>query len=113
MEKMKKANIIKIGKKIKSIRKSNGYTQERLAEKLECATRYIGDIEQDKSRPSYEILVRICNTFNISMDEIFSDYLDLKDKAQSNLALNGFEKLKPNNQETIIHLIEYFNKNAK
>jgi len=109
---MKKASVIKIGKKLQSIRKTHGYTQEKMAEKIECSTRYIGDIEQDRSKPSYEVLVKICNTFNISMDEIFSGYLDIKDRKESNVSLYGFEKLKQNNKETIVHLIEYFNKNA-
>lgn len=109
---MKKLNVIKIGKKLQSIRRANGYTQEKLAEKIECSTRYIGDIEQDKSKPSYEVLVRICNTFNIGMDEIFSSYLEIKSKEESNVALYGFEKLKQNNKDTIVHMIEYFNKNA-
>lgn len=109
---MKKLNVIKIGKKLQSIRKANGYTQEKLAEKIECSTRYIGDIEQDKSKPSYEVLVRICNTFNIGMDEIFSSYLEIKSKEESNVALYGFEKLKQNNKDTIVHMIEYFNRNA-
>ena len=109
---MKKARVIKIGKKLQSIRKTYGYTQEGLAEKIECSTRYIGDIEQDRSKPSYEVLVRICNAFNISMDEIFSEYLNVKERKESNMSLYGFEKLKQNNKETIVHLIEYFNKNA-
>ena len=109
---MKKASVIKIGKKLQSIRKTHGYTQEKMAEKIECSTRYIGDIEQDRSKPSYEVLVKICNTFNISMDEIFSGYLNIKDRKESNISLYGFEKLKQNNKETIVHLIEYFNKNA-
>lgn len=109
---MKKLKVIKIGKKLQTIRKTYGYTQEKLAEKIECSTRYIGDIEQDRSKPSYEVLVKICNTFNIGMDEIFSAYLDIKGRAESNISLYGFEKLKQNNKETIIHLIEYFNKNA-
>ena len=75
---MKKLKVIKIGKKLQSIRKTFGYTQEKLAEEIECSTRYIGDIEQDRSKPSYEVLVKICNTFNIGMDEIFSEYLDIK-----------------------------------
>ena len=96
---MKKVSVIKIGKKLQSIRRTYGYTQEKMAEKIECSTRY-------------EVLVKICNTFNISMDEIFSGYLDIKDRKESNVSLYGFEKLKQNNKETIIHLIEYFNKNA-
>ena len=32
---MKKTSLIKIGKNIQKIRKSNGYTQEKLAEEIE------------------------------------------------------------------------------
>ena len=110
---MKKAKEIVIGKKLQNIRKAYGYTQEKLAEKIECSTRYIGDIEQDKSKPSYEVIVKICNTFNIGLDEIFSDYLKIKKKQENlNISLYGFEKLKEHNKDTIIHLIEYFNKEA-
>ncbi len=109
---MKKLKVIKIGKKLQALRKNYGYTQEQLAEKIECSTRYIGDIEQDRSNPSYEVLIKICNTFNIGMDEIFSSYLNIKERKETNLMLYGFEKLKQNNKETIAHLIEYFNKNA-
>ena len=107
---MKKLNTIKIGKKLQAIRKIYGYTQEALAEKVECSTRYIGDVEQDRSKPSYEILVRICNTFNIGMDEIFSSYLHIKNDEDVDIVKCGFEKLKKNNRDTIVHLIEYFNK---
>lgn len=107
---MKKAGVIKIGKNIQAIRKSHGYTQERLAEAIECSPRYIGDIEQDRSKPSYEVLVKFCNLFNISIDEIFSEYLEIKGKKEVNVALSGFDKLRQNNKDTIIHMIEYFNK---
>ena len=100
---MKKAKVIKIGKNLQALRKSHGYTQEKLAEAVECSPRYIGDIEQDRSKPSYEVLVRICNTFHIGLDEIFCEYLDVKGKKQINSALFGFDKLKPNNQDTIVH----------
>ena len=42
---MRKASSIKIGKNIQKIRKSNGYTQEKLAEEIEVSVRYISDIE--------------------------------------------------------------------
>ena len=64
MIKLKKVNTIKIGKNLKKIRNSYGYTQEQLAEKIECSTRHISDIEQDRAKPSYEILIRICNINN-------------------------------------------------
>lgn len=107
---MKKEKSVKIGKILKDIRKSNGYTQEEMAEKIECSTRYISDIEQDRSKPSYEVLIRICNSFNIGMNEIFSEYLKITGNREENLSLVGFNKLSDKNKETIIHLIEYFNK---
>ena len=109
---MKKAGVIKIGKNIQAIRKSHGYTQEKLAEAVECSPRYIGDIEQDRSKPSYEVLVKFCNIFNISLDDIFSEYLTIKGNKKVNVALYGFDTLKPNNQDTIVHMIEYFNKRS-
>ena len=36
---MRKTSTIKIGKNLKEIRKSHGYTQEKLAEKIEVSVR--------------------------------------------------------------------------
>ena len=46
---MKKTSTIKIGKNIQEIRKSNGYTQEKLAEAIEVSVRHwIGYNNLDK-----------------------------------------------------------------
>lgn len=107
---MKKKSVIKIGENMKKIRKSNGYTQDMLSEKLECSTRYISDVEQNKSRPSYEILVKFCNVFNIGLNDIFKDYLDISKDRIINYELNGYENLKTKDKNTIAHLISFFNK---
>ena len=107
---MRKVNTIKIGKNIQAIRKSNGYTQERLAEKIEVSVRYVSDIEQDRANPSYEVLIRICNLFKISMDQIFSEYLSIKGNKNVEYSLSGFDKLSKKDKETIENLIIYFNK---
>ena len=38
---MRKASTIKIGETLQKLRKSFGYTQEKLAEEIEVSTRYI------------------------------------------------------------------------
>ncbi|MBO5398461.1 MAG: helix-turn-helix transcriptional regulator [Clostridia bacterium] len=106
---MKKVSSIKIGKNIQKIRKSFGYTQERLAEEIDCSTRYISDIEQNRSNPSYEVLINICNLFNIGMDEIFAEYLDIKINDSVNYEITGFQSLKSEDKRTIEHLISFFN----
>ena len=107
---MKKLSSIRIGKKIQAIRKSYGYTQEKLAEKIEVSTRYVSDIEQEKSKPSQEVLVKICNLFQIGLDQIFSEYLKIEQKNNTNYGLAGFEKLSQKDKDTIENLISYFNK---
>lgn len=106
---MKKVSSIKIGKNIQKIRKSFGYTQERLAEEVDCSTRYISDVEQNRSNPSYEVLVNICNVFNIGMDDIFAEYLDIKINDSINYEITGFQNLKEEDKKTIEHLISFFN----
>ena len=110
---MKKTSVVKIGKNLQSIRKSNGYTQERLAEKIEVSVRYISDIEQDRAKPSYEVLIRICNLFHIGIDQIFGEYLEVKNNKILEYSLSGFDKLSKKDKETIENLIIYFNKNAQ
>ena len=107
---MKRTSLIKIGKTIQKIRKSNGYTQEKLAEEIEVSVRYISDIEQDKSKPSYEVLIKICNVFQISLDQVFSEYLNIKENKSMEYSLAGFDKLSKKDKETIENLIMYFNK---
>ena len=106
---MRKVNTIKIGKFLQNIRKSNGYTQEKLAESIDVSVRYISDIEQDRSMPSFEVLIRICNIFKISLDQIFSEYLTVKKNKSLEYSLAGYEKLSKQDKETIDHLITFFN----
>ena len=109
---MRKESTIKIGKNIKEIRKSNGYTQEKLAEEIEVSVRYISDIEQDRTKPSYEVIIRICNVFHISLNQIFSEYLKTQENKALQYPLAGYEKLSKENKKTIEHLIMYFNKQS-
>ena len=84
--------------------------QERLAESIEVSTRYISDIEQDRAKPSYEILIRICNLFQVTLDQVFSRYLKVKGNKSLEYSLAGYDKLSQEDKKTIEHLIIYFNK---
>lgn len=107
---MRKPGAIKIGATLKALRISYGYTQEKMAEKIEVSTRYIGDIEQDKSKPSYEVLIKICNLYNIGLDQIFSKHLKITENKELDYGFFGYQNLEEENRKTIELLINYFNK---
>lgn len=67
---MKTLDYAKIGRKIKTLRKSAGLTQERLAEKCDISTSYLGHIERGTRRPSLETAVRIADVLSVGVDEI-------------------------------------------
>lgn len=106
---MRKTSTIKIGKNMQQIRKSFGYTQEKLAELIEVSTRYVSEIEQDRVNPSYEVIVRFCNVFGIGLDDIFSGYLNKYEKKTLKYEIAGFDTLKKQDKKTIEHLITFFN----
>ena len=106
---MRKVNSVKIRSRIQKISKSYGYTQEKMAEALNCSARYVSDIEQNRSNPSYEILITFCNLFKIGMNEIFVDYLEISSFSSVNCDIMGYKELNGEDQKTIEHLIAFFN----
>lgn len=56
--------------RIKYLREEIGYTQQQLADKLESSKSVIGLYENETRKPSLEILVKLSEIFNCSIDYI-------------------------------------------
>ena len=59
-----------IGRRIANARKASQMTQAELSEKIDISEKYLSRIECGKQLPSIVIIARICETLNISADEI-------------------------------------------
>lgn len=59
-----------VGKRISLIRKNRGMTQEQLAEKAELSNIYISHIENSRSIPSLETLMKLFSALDVTPDEI-------------------------------------------
>lgn len=70
--------------RIKILREEFGFTQQDLANKLECSKSVIGLYESETRKPSMEVLLKLSDIFNCSIDYLLgkSDIktVDLKDK---------------------------------
>ncbi|WP_374788052.1 helix-turn-helix domain-containing protein [Lactococcus lactis] len=53
---------------LKTLRKINGITQKELAEKLKIKQNSYSDWENGKSEPNIEMLVRLADYFDVSVD---------------------------------------------
>ena len=62
---------LKLGDKIKDLRKRNGRTQEALAEAVGVSCQAVSRWEKSLAYPEIEIIPSIANYFGISIDELF------------------------------------------
>ncbi|MRH44957.1 helix-turn-helix domain-containing protein [Aquibacillus halophilus] len=58
------------GRRIKAYRKLKGYTQVKFANKLGVSVSIIGEVERGNRMPSDELLEKITDVLNISIDEL-------------------------------------------
>ena len=60
-----------LGKRIKSLRKSKGQTQERLAEIIDINTNYLAVIERGEANPTLSLLERLSAGLEVPLSELF------------------------------------------
>ncbi len=65
-----------IGEKIREERKKIGMTQEDLAEKVGISVNFVSLIENGKNM-SLDTMIRIANTFNVSVDYLLNDSMNI------------------------------------
>ena len=79
-----------VGKRISLIRKNRGMTQEQLAEKAELPIFIFSHIENSRSIPSLETLMKLCSALDITPDEVL---LGTKQDMENYLQLDIQKKL--------------------
>lgn len=71
-----------LGTKFKNIRHNNSISQEEMSKILKINRNYLSRIETNKSLPTAEVLTRLAESFNISIDSLLGIDLDGKDKEE-------------------------------
>ncbi len=59
-----------IGRRLANVRRQKRLTQERLAEMTELANNYISNIENNRSIPSIETLMKLCGALEITPNDL-------------------------------------------
>ena len=59
-----------VGARVRAIRKQMGWSQECLAEMLDCSVPYLSYIENGYKNMSLEMLVKVCQILGVTADEL-------------------------------------------
>lgn len=61
-----------LGRRIRSVRKIRGQTQEELAEAAHIHPKYVSSLELGKENPTLDVLVRLAAALRIELIELFT-----------------------------------------
>ena len=108
MDNKKNEQNINYGQKLKRARESLGLTQEKVAEYLGLGPRYISDIERNKTKGSIDTLIKLCNIYNLTPNDLLSEYIYFNIPT-NNVELSAFYSLTEENQQIILDIIKFYN----
>lgn len=60
--------LVNFGERLKDLRKSNGLTQQQLADRLGVAKSVVSYYESGDRFPSYDVLIKIAQGFHVTTD---------------------------------------------
>ena len=101
-----------IGQVCQQYRIKNNLTQNQVAELTGLEPRHISQIERGLSKGSIDTLIKLCNIYNITPNDLLSEYIYF-DIEKSNIELAAFYSLSVENQQMILDLISFFNQKEK
>ncbi|GHE42200.1 XRE family transcriptional regulator [Sphingobacterium griseoflavum] len=67
-----------IASNLKFLRKRKGLTQQQFADVMEIKRASVGAYEEDRAEPKYELLKKIAEFYDLTMDELAHDVIDEK-----------------------------------
>lgn len=89
-----------VGDKILELRKSKGYSQEDIANKLNVSRQTVSKWETNQSMPDFDKIVPLCNLFGITTDELLMNKVqDKKIKTENDINSLNEEELKFRNKK--------------
>ena len=96
-----------IGKFIQELRKEKGLTQQDLADLIPVSRETISKYELDKNKPSEDVLIKLCDIFDVSFEELlYGARKNKKNKKEiEKLAYNLYHKYNKNKKNSIILFI--------
>lgn len=67
---------VAFGKRVREARNKAHFTQEVLAEKVDIAVTYLGEIERGEKTPSLDVLIGIADSLSVSCDYLLRDSVE-------------------------------------
>lgn len=72
MAKKKQQTVYSFGSSLRRAREKREYTREQIAERAGISPRFVSAIENDRRKPSLDVLIRLIHAIGTSFDEVLT-----------------------------------------
>lgn len=100
-----------LAENIKRLRKNHKWSQGQLADRIDTHVSHVNRIETGKYKPSVDVLMKLSEVFEVSLDYLVSDTdedfteVTIKDKALAD-RIKLIDTLEPEDREALIRVVD-------
>ena len=102
-----------IGRRVQTLRRARGLTQEQLSQMVELSPNYLSNIETGLKTPKLETLVRLMNALQCDANALLADVVDTTVSQESGQFSGALAELRPEDQRRIRKVLEVLIQDAK
>lgn len=117
MSKARASKGIRLGDNIKKLRKQKAWSQSELAEKASITLTHVNRLETGKYNPSIDVVLRLAQALDVSLDQLVLDNLDDVSVQVENKSLAErirlIETLTENRREALFQILDDMLTNQK
>ena len=95
-----------IGEKIRKYRRVRGLTQEKLAEKTNLSTNFLGALERAEKNLTLANLINIANALDVTADMLLCDEINKGYMIKASLITEKIEKLSLSDRDKIMQMLD-------
>lgn len=106
-------NIEDIGNRIRTLRKENNMTTVDLAQRIQISQPYLSQIEGGRKPVTVDILINICNVFEITLEQFLSPKASFSDMIILNKVMKTAGNLNNEELEALHKFLEVITKNSE
>ena len=96
-----------IGKRIAAVRKKRGLKQHEVCEIAEINDKYLSVIENERSIPSLEVILRICKALDVTPNDILTDVVFAEPNVKQRLVYEKMIQLDMEQLQFVDGLLDY------
>ena len=84
-----------LGRRIRTLRKARGWTQQELGDHADVNYKFLGDIERGQQNPSLNVLAKVADALEVELPELFRFEHEILDRKQIEARIREILKTVP------------------